>query len=186
MTIKPIIFVILFSGFLFIGCDAPVRNASNYFDCPRYFDRLADSLANTTAVLEKTMATNGATETLKINKPDWRAELLPFHELNISKPAQQGTYRVDTLITNGGFRIEHSAMVEDASVRTLAIEYDSSGTVLSVFAVTASKNPYHASADTLYYQSKGEYQISALSDPALGKSISFDLTGKIVPQTAHQ
>lgn len=163
-----------------IGCVEPIRQDTTYFNCKKHFMALADSLQRDGMFLEKSILSENGHENKRIDNPIWKTELSPFIEIDINKPALRGTYEIwEEAKPDGGTIIRYDALETTATVRKLHIEYDPQKNVTSVWAVTATSNPYHASTDTLVYRSNGTYEIHASSDPVLGRRIAFDLFGTI-------
>lgn len=162
------------------GCVEPILQDSSYFNCKKHFLALADSLQRSGQVLEKSILSENGKERKKLDAPNWKTELAPFIEIDINKPALRGAYEIlEENRLAGGKVVQYEALEPNATVRKLQVEYDSQKNVVEVCAITATSNPYHASADTLVYRSNGTYEIHASSDPALGRRIAFDLYGKI-------
>ncbi len=165
---------------LMTSCTIEENNTSGFFDSKSYFSAIADSLNDTKSMLEKTMVSNGASETIIDSLPNWKNELLPFMELDITKPAMKSSYEVDSSNGSPGVRIEYKAVDEYVSIRNMVVTKDSIGKVVSLYATVRSKNPYHSSADTLQFQNGVGYRISALSEPYIGSKIQFSLSGKFI------
>lgn len=162
------------------GCVEPIRQDSTYFNCKKHFMALADSFQKNGAGLEKTIVSDNGPEQKTIDAPMWKTELSPFIEIDINKPALRGTYKISekNRMPEGTITI-YESLEPTATVRKLEVAYDLQKNVTGVRAVTATSNPYHASTDTLVYNSNGTYEIHASSDPALGRRIAFDLYGII-------
>ncbi|MFM7078851.1 MAG: hypothetical protein ACKOYC_03560, partial [Bacteroidota bacterium] len=153
---------------LFTSCETKEVKTSGFFDTKSYFESLADSLNSTKCLLEKTMITDGRQETVMDSSPDWKNELLPFIELDITKAAMASSYRADTSVLAGEIKINYLALDAYVSIRRLQIVKDSLDDITSIYAIVRSKNPYHSSADTLEFQNDTGYRISALSEPYIG------------------
>jgi hypothetical protein len=139
-----------------------------------------DSLESTGSILQKTVVSDGRSETIIVQNPDWKKELAPFLELNINKPALRGMYNVRNLQSDSGVVTEYLSKDLNNPVSYLLVAQNRQEKVALIKAVCSTQNPYHASSDTLVFESSGVYHIKAYSNPTLGKRIAFDVSGKIL------
>lgn len=172
--------ILLLSLMASVSCQEVHQQEVAYFDCKRYFESIAASLVSDGATLQKTVVADGKSETIDITKPDWKKELAPFLELDINKPAFRGMYDVQTKPNGSSMVTEYVSLDKNHIVQTLRVMQTNDGKVETVQAVCSTRNPYHASSDTLLFESTGSYRIKAYSNPTLGSRIAFDIKGLIL------
>ena len=149
------------------------------FDMEAFIGNEINELEGSEAHLEKTLITGGNTQTKVFENPDWQSELQIFSEPDLKKPAIAAMYKRDSTCSGNNCVVSFTATDDAARIKTLRVEYTGAEPV-SVFMVRQTRNMYQASVDTLVYHSRGNYSVTALGSPTMGKDMSFRLEGRIL------
>jgi hypothetical protein len=177
---KNLLVFYMFLFLIFSGCKNSSENPeikNKLFDFSAYFSAEAKRLESANATLEKTLLKNNKSERLVIENPDWQAELNPFTDISLNKPAIASSYKTDSLRNENSLQITYSAMDESAPVKNVVL-YFSKSEPDSIIIIKATNTIYYTLTEELRY-SKKQYSIDASTQPKAGKAIQFSLTGII-------
>ncbi|MFZ9942661.1 MAG: hypothetical protein ACO3O0_03550 [Bacteroidia bacterium] len=172
--------LLMLALFMVFSCQQTTQQEKAYFDCKSHFEKVIEALHSAGSVLQKTVWSDGRSETVIIHTPDWKKELAPFMELDINKPALRGMYDVRVEDRDSEIVTEYLSKDLNNPVSYLLVAQNRQEKVARIKAICSTQNPYHASSDTLVFESSGVYHIKAYSNPTLGKRIAFDVSGKIL------
>src|SRR5688572_17825252 len=82
---------------LFFSCsDFPKTTGGNRFNSESYFSAEASRLASKVKTVNKVVGRNSEMDSGQVAITDWKKELEPFSQCNISKPTFRNSYRVDS------------------------------------------------------------------------------------------
>ncbi len=121
------------------GCHQPPAaqvTTDSYFDLKGYIQAEIERMQTQDWTLSKTITLNGASETRQIRQADIAAELAPFLDVAISRPAWHGRFQVDTLHHGAGYTVVYKCEQRDIPVRELEISW-SGGRLQRVEALRA-------------------------------------------------
>lgn len=97
--------------------------AGAYFDLKRYMQAEIERLQAKDWTLSKTIDLNGESETRQIRQADIAAELAPFLDVAISRPAWHGRFQADTLRHGFDYAIVYKCQQSDIPVKELVISW---------------------------------------------------------------
>lgn len=166
--------------FLFSGCkNSPenVETKNKLFDFSGFFSGEAKRLQSVNAKLEKTLLKNNTSEKLIVETPDWFAELKPFTDISLNKPAIANSYNIDSIRNGQSLQITYSAMDSSAPVKNVVL-YFSESQPDSITIYKSTNTIYYTLTEELHY-SKKQYTVNASTQPKAGKAIQFSLIGVI-------
>lgn len=120
----------IFCGAL-LGCNIQKENSANavsYFNIEELLNREIQYLLEKNAGLEKTLTSNGETESIQMklqNKEEWESQFSLFFETNIDKPGLSGAYHEEDLSTLDGVSSKiYSAVSGKSFVQTFELLYN--------------------------------------------------------------
>lgn len=177
---KNLLVFYMFLFLIFSGCKNSSENTeikNKLFDFSAYFSAEAKRLNSANSTLEKTLLKNNKYERIVIENPDWHAELKPFTDISLNKPAIASSYKTDSLRNENSLQITYSAMDESAPVKNVVL-YFSDSEPDSIIIIKATNTIYYTLTEELRY-SKKQYSINASTQPKAGKAIQFSLNGVI-------
>lgn len=176
-TFLTLVFILIISSCNYIND----RNTSipGRFMPGEYFSNEAKKLNSRNLSLEKTVFKNGKSEIIVLDSVNWFKELKPFIDINIAKPAQINSYQIDSLVESNVLTINYIARDSTVSVKEVIVKFKNKK-LLNFRAIQSSYNLYYQSIDTINYFGDGNYRISAMSKPKLGREVNLKLHGKAI------
>ena len=159
--------------FLFFSCsESPTTTEENVFNSENYFSAEASRLAAKLKTVTKVVGRNSEMDSGVVTITDWKKELEPFSQCNISKPTFRNSYRVDSVSGSNTRHITYTAMEPRLVVRMLEINF-SGDQVAAVHMVTAEENQLYSATRNLHYVPDSGYRISGKQEMAMGKKTDY-------------
>lgn len=152
-----------------------------FFDIPAYFNGEAAILNAMHAGISKTLIKDSTTEIIKNQKVQWIDELAAFTQTDLNKPALIHSFITDTVQYENHLLITYQAKEASSNLKLVKL-FMTSGVPDSIIIYNQLSNLYYESKETLSYHPKGNFNIAATNNPAIGKNIYFNLTGTAVIQ----
>ena len=172
--------ILIFGLFpLVISCgnhEKTTLNKPRFFNLNAYFNDQIAQLEKTNTSITKTIAHNGKTEAVTEKNVDWKNELKPFLEIDITLPAHILSYNIDSLVHGSSTKIHYTAKDSTPLIREIKIILNN-GNPDSIYIRKVISNSYVSSVQTMSYFGNGNYEIKVNNDPQIGKNISFELRG---------
>lgn len=157
--------------------DPDARGAT--FDLAAFVEYQGETLAG--AAMQKSVRIGDVDQTLRIDSVDWAAELAPFAEANLNKPALLDKYAVDSTRANdGGLRLNYSALDSAIKVRTLTVDCGADCTYGNVrrVEITMVSSTIIADTEQRYVWTPEGYEIYNKQDALLADPRELFLSGK--------
>ena len=164
---------------LLISCGGPEKKAVNnsrFFNLNSYFKDQVAILEKANTPLTKTIVHNGKTETINEKNVNWKNELKPFLEIDITLPAHILSYSIDSLVEGNSTTLHYSAKDSTPLLRDIVIKLNN-GQPDTIYIRKVISNSYVSSMETMSYFGNGNYELKVKNDPPIGKNIAFELKG---------
>lgn len=155
----------------------PTIKTSPFHSLEVYFNNEIKTLEHSKRLLRKHIQTKEKSEELVIPNPDWKKELSIFTSCISGKKLTGSSFQKDSIKSGDNYKIQYKGIDEHVEIKSLIVYY-SLTTPDSIVIITKVDNMYYSTLDTLTYHGDGNYRISALNEPSLGKNIRFVLTGR--------
>ncbi|MCL7987548.1 hypothetical protein M8998_06320 [Sphingobacterium sp. lm-10] len=136
--------------------NTPTHNKSGYYAVHSFFQKEVDSLQQNNPTVRKTVGKGSEEETKTIHIKNWKAELGAFLSIDLSKPAYEGMYKVDSTAQ----KITYTALSEDVDVQSMSVSFDQLGQVESIVMVRNENNFLYQNKEQLSYLRGREYTMS--------------------------
>lgn len=115
-----------------LACNVrPEQEASDfqsYFDLESFLDEQIEMMLAQKAGVEKNLESNGRKDeiTIEINSADeWKEQLSLFYEANIDQPGYQGSFKIDSLNSEGLKKVLYEAKNEKTPIQRFECNYQS-------------------------------------------------------------
>lgn len=173
---------------LITGCadDADQKSASvkEYFDIPVYFERLAHDLNENDVGLRKTLSRPTDSEVVKKDDVDWLAELKPFIDINLNKPAFSDGYLIDTVVHQDQMTIVYTARDSSFDIKEVVLFLDHD-VLTRLEAVHSKDNVYYYSREVLTFEHQRGYEINVSNVMKAGRPVEFSIRGEMTGETVN-
>ena len=143
-------FILFVIGFAVVGCQpelGPEHKEVSFFDLSDFIQEYratSDSLAD----VRKSITVDGEQELKELKDYPVHRDIIGFDGLDINKAALWDRYKVDTIRQGAGnFQIKYTALEQDLSVQSLAIDYQA----YEVVAIEVRKEHHTFLADVSTY-----------------------------------
>ena len=173
-------FLCIYFILIISGCgksSEPSAKTSPFHSLEVYFNNEIKTLEHSKRLLRKQIQTNEKSEELVISNPDWKKELSIFTSCISGKKLTESSFQRDSIKTGDYYKIQYTGIDDHVEIKSLVV-YQAHTTPDSIVIITKVDNMYYRTLDTLIYLGNGNYRISALNEPSLGKNIRFVLTGR--------
>ncbi len=138
-------------------------NKPTFFDLKNYFKTEIARLATAPHRIEKYAQVNNKQETQTSEIKDWTAELAPFSNSDISRPAWRNKYHVDTVFqaNTQGKIVTYTANSKDLKTQRLSIALDSAGVITQISINNQEDSWLSQAHQLLVYEATKGYSIEA-------------------------
>jgi hypothetical protein len=176
--------LILFPLYAFLtGCKNDTGNEEfsikEYFDIPGHFIAEAERLQQSGASLRKTLTRPDDSEEVHKDEVDWQAELKPFIDIDLNKPAFSGGYTTDTIMNGGDMAISYTAIDSTFDIKKATLVFHD-GELTKMQAEHSKNNVYYYSREILIYEAETGYEITVSNIMKAGKPVEFTIKGEII------
>jgi len=148
------------------------QNTIPLFDLKNYFESQVAALKQSNPKVQKRVVQNGQVESRDMQIEDWNAELKPFLESDISKPALRNSYKVDTL--EEGHHIIYTAVDSSQSVRIVDLVMDKNS-VSRISILKGSGGLLLQSMQSLTWSPRNGYSITGNQSVSMGKGNDYSV-----------
>lgn len=166
----------IIAGLFFTNCNPPKTNQKELFNTIAFFNNQVKILTKQSPKLHKVLVFNNQTDTVVNIKPDWKEELAPFFELDLSKPAYAGRFTIKNLAN----QTHYIALDSTTNIKQVVITYNTNKQVESIaFNLSEKNNLYQSTKQLIYHVQKG-YQITGMQQVKLQQPHVYAVNGYFV------
>jgi hypothetical protein len=160
--------------FLSFSCSDPSGNKqeANIFNSEEYFSGEASRLASQVKMVTKVVGRNSEKDSGRVAVTDWKKELEPFSQCNISKPTFRNSYSVDSVSGSNTRRITYTALEPQLVIRSLEVNY-AGDQIVNMQMVTAETNQLYTATRLLRYIPDSGYRISGRQEMTMGEKSDY-------------
>ena len=176
-------FKILFVFLILGGCntapaDSPkAPRTSKFFDLAGYIQTEAQRLGLNGIKVEKILSVNNQTDKIYPTEFNFSSELAIFEKANINKIAWEDQYTIDS---TPDF-IRYTALEPSLEVKTLQINKDENGEIISLEIQKSSKSPLSTNQQIMVYSPEKGYKISSKQKIILAEEKKIEIIVNFIP-----
>lgn len=168
------LFFLFCSSIVGIGCgnvgtakNEIKQGAIKYFDLRGFVETEAERLEGGTS-FTKTVFVNGEQETKSLSHIDAKAELMPFSNSDINKPAWSDQYEIDSVFNQNKELISLHYQSKDKKLKTKRMSIDFQKTkVVKVYIENATESSVATTYQTLVYRPDEGFSIESKQDVSM-------------------
>lgn len=163
---------------LIASCSTNHAPQQALFNTVAFFNNEVEWLNKQPLQLKKVLVFNNQTDTVINTKPNWKEELAPFFELDLSKPAYAGRFTIKNLAN----QTVYSALDSTTNIKQIVITFNENKQVESIaFNLSEHNNLYQSTKQLVYHTKKG-YEINGMQQAQLQKANEYGLNASFVEQ----
>lgn len=173
---------LFYSSMVGIGCgnvgtsESEIKQSTlKYFDLKGFIEMETERLTELTS-FTKTVFVNGEQETKSFNQMDANAELTPFSDSDINKPAWSDKYDIDSVFNQNKELVGLQYQTKDSKLKTKKMSIDfQNNKVAKVYIENAINSSVADIYQTLMYQPKKGFSIESRQDVSLMDENQFKI-----------
>ncbi len=150
------------------------------FSITKFIENQIDSLEYEQIPLLKTGSVGQVSDSVLIEKPDWKKELQAFIEADISNTSRLNYYRVDSQYVNHGrVKVLFTTTNDNIPVKSMKI-ISRRNKIISLEINIVKENLVYRSISVLKYYPKQYYRIKTKEKTSIGKEEEFMISGRFI------
>lgn len=165
-----------------VACSSSTKKAQQHlFDTKLFFTQQVQRLEKLHIGLKKKVTLNSTIDELTENSTiNWSSELQPFIQLDLAKPANLGSFTIDTVAQTDGYLINYLAKDSSQKIDEVSIWYDTQNQTQKLRASFHQQNQFYTQQKQLTYIVDSGFVIETKQSTSLAENAYFKIEGAFI------
>lgn len=155
--------------------DTATGEKRDYYPIHDFFRKEVDSLQRANPTVSKSVGKGNEQETKEVHIKNWENEMGAFLSVDLSKPAYEGMYSVDSSDNS----IIYTALSPDVDISLLHIGFNAQGQIDSIEIVKSTSNILYQNKEKLTYKRGVSYTLTKNQDILLLGANVYHIIGEL-------
>jgi hypothetical protein len=159
-----------------LSCQNKPDNNIKLFDSKQFFEHEITLLTEQKKGVKQLLTYQNKKDSFVIHDTvNWKKELQIFADIDLAKPSNKSTFKIDTIITNKMFITSYTSRDVKQQLKQMVVTTDQKQNVKAIDVLMKKSNSLYQSKSILRYAPDSGFSIKGIQDVEIGNDTEYTI-----------